>query len=106
MSARSNKSRVSGLFYGRFHGSFQWMSAEETAWEFAAPVGREFGSPDFDRLMREDYENQTGVFDPAFIKKSGSVMTAAGKLKTDKHVSIDHPGVDVNKPINRQKNRF
>ena len=89
MSARSNKTRVSGLFYGRFHGSFRWMSAEERAWEFAAPVGREFGSPDFDRLMREDHETQTGVFDSAVIKKSGSVMALAGMLKTDTHVTIE-----------------
>lgn len=27
-------------------------------------VGREFGSPDFDRLMAEDHRNRTGVFDP------------------------------------------
>jgi hypothetical protein len=27
-------------------------------------VGREFGSPDFDRLMAEDHRNGTGVFDP------------------------------------------
>lgn len=28
-------------------------SAEEQAWENMAPVGMEFGSPDFERLMRE-----------------------------------------------------
>lgn len=74
MSARSNKNRVSGLFYGRFHGRFRWMSADEQLWESAAPVGREFGSPDYERLMREDLEDQTGVFDPMFINKLGSVV--------------------------------
>lgn len=65
------------------------MSAEEQAWEFTAPVGREFGSPDYERLMREDLANQTEVFDPAFIKKSGSVKALAGMFKTDKHVTIE-----------------
>lgn len=32
-------------------------------------VGREFGSPDFDRLMAEDQRNGTGVFDPALKGK-------------------------------------
>lgn len=30
-----------------------------------APVGREFGSPDFERLMEEDRQQGAGVFDPA-----------------------------------------
>lgn len=28
-------------------------------------VGREFGSPDFERLMAEDHRRGAGVFDPA-----------------------------------------
>jgi hypothetical protein len=28
-------------------------------------VGREFGSPDFERLMEEDRRNGVGIFDPA-----------------------------------------
>jgi hypothetical protein len=31
-----------------------------------APVGREFGSPDFERLMAEDHRSASGVFDPQF----------------------------------------
>jgi hypothetical protein len=39
------------LFHGRFHSAFfVWRSAEEHEWLDAAPVGREFGSPDFERL--------------------------------------------------------
>lgn len=38
---------------------------EDLAWDQMPPVGREFGSPDFDRLMDEDFRNQAGVFDPA-----------------------------------------
>jgi hypothetical protein len=29
------------------------------------PVGREFGSPDFERLMEEDRRSGVGIFDPA-----------------------------------------
>lgn len=62
MSARRNKIRVSRLFQGRFHGRFIWQSAEDIAWERMAPVGREFSSPDYDRLMQEDCDKHEGVF--------------------------------------------
>lgn len=54
MSSRSNKRRVANLFYQRFHSAFLWRSAEEFEWLNAAPVGREFGSPDYDKLMAQD----------------------------------------------------
>ena len=50
MSTRTNKRRIYQLFHGRFHGKFLWSSAEEQAWLDVAPVGREFGSPDHERL--------------------------------------------------------
>lgn len=34
-------------------------------WLTPAAIGREFGSPDFARLMKEDQQRGTGVFDPA-----------------------------------------
>ncbi len=34
-------------------------SAEDLAWENMAPVGREFGSPDYDKLMEKDRQNLT-----------------------------------------------
>lgn len=40
-------------------------SLEDVLWDRMAPVGREFGSPDFERLMEEDRRNGVGVFDPA-----------------------------------------
>ncbi|RTL41555.1 MAG: DUF2384 domain-containing protein [Burkholderiales bacterium] len=40
-------------------------SLEDALWDRIAPVGREFGSPDFERLMEEDRRNRVGVFDPA-----------------------------------------
>ncbi|MDI1342462.1 hypothetical protein [Polaromonas sp.] len=51
MNTRMNKRRIYGLFYHRFHGEFLWRSKEEQAWLDVAPVGREFGSPDYERLQ-------------------------------------------------------
>ena len=56
MSSRSNKRRVANLFHRRFHSAFFWRSAEESEWLNAAPVGREFGSPDYEKLMEQDME--------------------------------------------------
>lgn len=38
---------------------------EMEAWDQTPAVGREFGSPDFDRLMEEDYVDGVGVFHAA-----------------------------------------
>ncbi len=51
MSTRTNKRRICLLFYRRFQGKVLWMSAEEQAWLDVIPVGREFGSPDYERLQ-------------------------------------------------------
>ena len=54
MSSRSNKRRIGNLFYRRFHSAFIWQSAEDREWLNATPVGREFGSPDYEKLMEQD----------------------------------------------------
>lgn len=51
MNNRRNKGRIYTLFYHRFHGERLWRSKEEQAWLDVTPVGREFGSPDFERLQ-------------------------------------------------------
>lgn len=51
MSTRTNKRRIYTLFDRRIHGKSLWQSAEEQAWLDAAPIGREFGSPDYERLQ-------------------------------------------------------
>jgi len=57
MSQRQRKRTVNELFHNRFYNpKFIWWSAEDRDWDNMAPVGREFGSPDFERLMQEDYE--------------------------------------------------
>lgn len=42
-------------------------SLEDRLWDQMPEAGREFGSPDFERLMDEDYRNRVGVFDPALV---------------------------------------
>ena len=54
MGIRTNQQRICRLFHGRFHGKFLGRSAEEQAWLDLTPVGREFGSPDYDRLEQLD----------------------------------------------------
>ena len=54
MSSRSNKQRVGNLFYQRFHSAFVWRSAENVKWLNETPVGREFGSRDYEKLMAQD----------------------------------------------------
>jgi hypothetical protein len=50
---RKAKTRISKLFYGRFYGPTMWRSQEERAWDNIAPIGAEFGSPDFDRIEND-----------------------------------------------------
>jgi|GEM_PF-2247352 len=54
MSARKTKRRVMDLFHRRLYSIFFWRSAEDLAWLNAVPVGREFGSRDYDRLSLLD----------------------------------------------------
>lgn len=52
MKNRKNKHRLYRfLFQDKVYP--KW-SAEDRAWESMAPVGREFGSPDYERLMELD----------------------------------------------------
>ena len=58
MNSRKRKRGVSQLFHARFHNSrFFWQSAEDRDWINMAPVGGEFGSPDYDRLMQQDFSD-------------------------------------------------
>jgi hypothetical protein len=52
MSARNNKKRLYSLWFQS--NSYPRQTAEDHAWLNMAPVGREFGSADYDRLMQED----------------------------------------------------
>ena len=53
MKNRFKKKRIYAMTLA-FKESRYWMTDEEYAWEFAPPVGREFGSPDYERLTASD----------------------------------------------------
>lgn len=59
MSARKIKRRISGLMYARLYGKSDRLSDELQLWERIAPIGREFGSPDFERLLEEEIKART-----------------------------------------------
>lgn len=61
-SMRKRKSHVMRLVLNRHRIAAAW---EDRLWDRMPAIGREFGSPDFDRLMAEDHRDGVGVFDPA-----------------------------------------
>lgn len=62
MSQRHRKRTVNERFHNRFYNPrFIWWSDENRAWDNMAPVGREFGSPDHERLMQQDFERMTAT---------------------------------------------
>lgn len=52
MSARTNKTRLYRLWFRA--SPYSPLTAEDRAWLNMTPVGREFDSTDYDRLMQED----------------------------------------------------
>lgn len=92
MNTRMIKRRIYRLFYRRFHGEFLWRSKEEQAWLDVAPVGGEFGSPDFERLQvldlyaagemnREDAMRMLGLDDLQALQQQ---LLAAGLTAPDR----------------------
>ena len=53
MNNRKKKHRIYAMFR-MYHESRNWLTDEVYAWEFMLPVGREFGSPDYERLAKLD----------------------------------------------------
>jgi len=60
-SPRKQRTRIYRLMSRRWRDG----TLEDKLWDRMPAVGREFGSPDFDRLMEEDFRLGRGVFDPA-----------------------------------------
>lgn len=54
--------------HGQLRVRLRDVTHEDFVWDRTAPVGREFGSPDFDRLMEEDFQVRTSVVDPASLE--------------------------------------
>lgn len=70
MSQRQRKRTVSKLFHNRMYNTrFIWWSAEDRAWANLAPIGREFGSPDYERL------EQDGLLPVSMIPSTGNHRT-------------------------------
>lgn len=88
MNMRRIKRRINGLFDERSHSHPFRLSAEEMAWLNVVPVGREFGSPDYDRLVildmftsgqltAQDAMHQLGVDETQFaamVEKDGLLL--------------------------------
>ncbi|RJG02640.1 hypothetical protein [Noviherbaspirillum sedimenti] len=53
MNHRKKKHRIYAMSK-TYHESRHWLTDEEYAWKFMRPVGREFASPDFERLAELD----------------------------------------------------
>jgi hypothetical protein len=83
MSIRKNKRRISQLRRGQFNRKVWPRSAEEQAWLDMAPVGREFGSPVYERLQILDlYEaGQISADDAAQKLGIGSLDELNQQLK-------------------------
>ena len=104
VNARANKRRVAGHFYGRFHSGNIWQSAgaQRTTMKNTsianlldgfdpkrhggeamafAPVGREFGSPDYERDDGPLTEIQLEQ-----IRKIAAKHLPNGKLLSQKHL--------------------
>jgi len=60
-SLRKRKAAISWALVAQHMRS----TLEDRLWDQMRPVGREFGSPDFERLMEEDRRKGSGIFDPA-----------------------------------------
>lgn len=89
MNSRKRKRIVGKLFLSRFnHPRFLWRSSEEQAWLNMVPVGREFGSPDYERLMDLDFKVRALA-----VEVLGSVEAAEQWLMTPAM------GLDQRRPV-------
>lgn len=69
-------------------------SSEEQEWLDLVPVGREFGSPDYERLMEED-SNKIQVNLRHLISKSSGLYDVQGDLLDDKKMRQDAANVQA-----------
>lgn len=100
MSARTNKRRIYQLLHNLFHGkSLYRRSSEEQAWLDLVPVGREFGSPDYERLQILDlYAAGQISSDDAMLKlRIDSLVTLHQQMLA---TGLIFPGPDASVPLN------
>lgn len=72
MNTRMYKRRIHKFFYRRFQGTRLWRSKEEQEWLDVAPVGREFGSPDYERLQIMDLYEEGKMSREEAIRRLGA----------------------------------
>jgi hypothetical protein len=95
MNSRSNKRRVANLFHGRFHSAFIWRSAEDFQWLNVTPVGREFGSPDYERLEVLDLYSYGVITSSQALQRLGlGTLDALHAQMLDAGIAIPVPGVE------------
>lgn len=56
MGIRKNKQRIDRLIRAGMERRKRWYTAEDVEWGSMAPVGWEFGSPDYERLVRQEQQ--------------------------------------------------
>ena len=104
MNSRKRKRSVSQLFHARFHSSrFFWRWAEDRDWVNMVPVGREFGSPDYDRLMQQDFSDLRSNLSSLVNKCSDSSVDSNApsdptqrKHAVNVQIALHELGQDVN----------
>lgn len=104
MNSRKRKRSVSQIFHSKFHHSrFFWQSAEDGNWLNIAPVGREFGSPDYDRLMQQDVSDLRSNLSSLIDKCSDSCVDSRTsfdaiqrKQAVNVQIALHELGHDVN----------
>ncbi len=95
MSSRSNKRRVAELFNRRFHSMFIWRSAEDYEWLNETPVGREFGSPDYERLEVLDLYSYGVITSSQALQRLGlGTLDALHAQMLDAGISVPGSGVE------------
>lgn len=95
MNSRKRKLRVLQLFQSRFHGQFRWLSNEERLWLDVTPVGREFGSKDFERLQILDLYSQGQLSTQEAMQHLGlNKIELDAMLEKDGSPSVDGSSTD------------
>ncbi len=71
MRIRDHKQRIYGHYSDRYRSGSGWMSAEDRAWVNAVPVGREIGSPDYERLSILDMYSWGDITEQEAMRQLG-----------------------------------
>ena len=92
----------SRISYRRLHSAFIRQSGEDREWLNATPVGREFGSPDYEKLMEQDMREFRSNLS-SFIKvcsdladaKTGDVNAEERQVAVNVQIALQELGQPV-----------